>query len=174
MVKHSLQILPPINLIPTLGKSELCIELELHGRAQAQSVTSSRKHPVSCTLCWLFQRRDLPGLPQAELLKVGSREDQRHLGRDAQPANLLWIETFFPSSSLLLSLPFFSSFHYLPTILLFFFFFCVFFFFLFLLFSPSLAEECQNILSSQQMSTVRVWGGRSLLGLPGPRTMLGT
>lgn len=55
----------PISLIPTLGKSELCNELGLYFRPQAQSVTSPHRHPASCPLGRLFQRtrpaRTVPG-----------------------------------------------------------------------------------------------------------------
>ena len=63
LVRYSLQILFPINLIPALGESEFCIELELHCRAQAQSVIVPRRRSVSCSLgqlSWEETCRDYP------------------------------------------------------------------------------------------------------------------
>lgn len=127
MVKHSLQILSTINLIPTLGKSELCIEL-LNSMVGLSPNLLLYPTSILCHILFVGSSRGetFQDCSRAKLLKVGRREDQRLLGRNAQPANLPWVQTLFPSSSLLLSpsLLFLCS---LPTILLFLFAFSSFF-----------------------------------------------
>ena len=114
MVRYSLQILSPINLIPALGKSEFCLELELYFRAQAQSVTVACRHPVSCPLGQLSQRtgpaRTVPG--PAGLKLWGRRMGGTWVAGSSSSSFLFFLALSLLSPLSLCSPPFFFYFLY--------------------------------------------------------------